>query len=148
MVAILVASICALIKEYGGFAALLYWIKKVFKGRKGGLLGMVLLVGLMILQRRIIQSQLLWQIQLHKKCQETTESAIRKQHLFWIHFPVSFREFFLMEHRCWLPSQRLPAWVRQSVHLIFCQGCFTRICCSSVPLSLFLLKKMHNWKNR
>ena len=47
MVAILVASICALIKEYGGFAALLYWIKKVFKGRRGGLLGMGLLVGLM-----------------------------------------------------------------------------------------------------
>ena len=47
MVAILVASICALIKEYAGFAALLYWIKNVFKGRKGGLLGMGLLVGLM-----------------------------------------------------------------------------------------------------
>ena len=47
MVAILVAAICALIKEYGGFAALLFWIKKVFKGRKGGLLGMGLLVGLM-----------------------------------------------------------------------------------------------------
>ena len=30
MVAILVAAICALIKEYGGFSALLYWIKKVF----------------------------------------------------------------------------------------------------------------------
>ena len=47
MVALLVAAICALIKEYGGFAALLYGIKKVFKGRKGGLLGMGLLVGLM-----------------------------------------------------------------------------------------------------
>lgn len=47
MVAILVASICALIKENGGFTALLYWIKKVFRGRKGGLLGMGLLVGLM-----------------------------------------------------------------------------------------------------
>ena len=35
MVAILVAAICALIKEYGGFAALLHWIKQVFKGRKG-----------------------------------------------------------------------------------------------------------------
>ena len=41
------ADVGALIKEYGGFAALLYWIKKVFKGRKGGLLGMGLLVGLM-----------------------------------------------------------------------------------------------------
>ena len=45
MVAILVAAICALIKEYGGFAALLHWIKQVFKGRRGGLLGMGLLVG-------------------------------------------------------------------------------------------------------
>lgn len=47
MVAILVAAICALIKEYGGFAALLNWIKTIFKGEKGGLLGMGLLVGLM-----------------------------------------------------------------------------------------------------
>lgn len=47
MVAILVAAICALIKEYGGFAALLHWIKIIFKGEKGGLLGMGLLVGLM-----------------------------------------------------------------------------------------------------
>lgn len=47
MVAILVAAICALIEEYGGFAALLNLIKKVFKGKKGGQLGMGLLVGAM-----------------------------------------------------------------------------------------------------
>ena len=47
MVAILVAAICALIDEYGGFAALLNLIKKVFKGKKGGQLGMGLLVGAM-----------------------------------------------------------------------------------------------------
>lgn len=47
MVAILVAAICALINEYGGFAALLQLIKKVFKGKKGGQLGMGLLVGIM-----------------------------------------------------------------------------------------------------
>lgn len=47
MVAILVSAICALIEEYGGFAALLELIKKVFKGRKGGMLGMGLLVGAM-----------------------------------------------------------------------------------------------------
>ena len=38
MVAILVSAICALIREYGGFDALLNWIKSVFKGTKGGLL--------------------------------------------------------------------------------------------------------------
>ncbi len=47
MVAILVAAICALIDEYGGFAALLQLIKKVFKGKRGGRLGMGLLVGAM-----------------------------------------------------------------------------------------------------
>jgi Na+/H+ antiporter NhaC len=47
MVAILVSAICALIREYGGFDALLSWIKSVFKGKKGGLLGMGLLVGAM-----------------------------------------------------------------------------------------------------
>lgn len=47
MVAILVAAICALIEANGGFAALLALIKKVFKGRKGGQLGMGLLVGAM-----------------------------------------------------------------------------------------------------
>lgn len=47
MVAILVAAICALIEENGGFAALLTLIKKVFKGKKGGQLGMGLLVGAM-----------------------------------------------------------------------------------------------------
>ena len=47
MVAILVSAICALIVEYGGFAALLSFIKKMFKGKKGGTLGMGLLVGAM-----------------------------------------------------------------------------------------------------
>ncbi len=47
MVAILVSAICALINEYGGFEALLQLIKKVFKGQKGGKLGMGLLVGAM-----------------------------------------------------------------------------------------------------
>lgn len=47
MVAILVSAICALIEEYGGFAALLDLIKKIFKGSKGGKLGMGLLVGVM-----------------------------------------------------------------------------------------------------
>ncbi len=47
MVAILVAAMCALIREYGGFEALLLAIRKLFKGKKGGQLGMGLLVGAM-----------------------------------------------------------------------------------------------------
>lgn len=47
MVAVLVSVMCALIREYGGFDALLNGIRKVFKGQKGGQLGMGLLVGTM-----------------------------------------------------------------------------------------------------
>ena len=45
LVAILVSAIGALIEEYGGFAALLSFIKRVFRSRKGGKLGIGLLVG-------------------------------------------------------------------------------------------------------
>lgn len=47
MVAILVAALCALIRFNGGFEALLSGIRKIFKGRKSGQLGIGLLVGLM-----------------------------------------------------------------------------------------------------
>ena len=47
MVTILVSSICALIREYGGFLAILNFIKRVFKNQKGGQFGIGLLVGVM-----------------------------------------------------------------------------------------------------
>ena len=47
MVAVLVAAMCALIREYGGFEALLAAIRKIFKGKKGGQLGIGCLVSLM-----------------------------------------------------------------------------------------------------
>ena len=47
MVALLVSAICALIREYGGFVALLGWIRKAFRGKRGGQIGMGLLVGAM-----------------------------------------------------------------------------------------------------
>ena len=47
MVAILVAAMCALIRVYGGFDALLGFIQRLFKGKQGGQLGMGLLVGAM-----------------------------------------------------------------------------------------------------
>ncbi len=47
MVAILVAALCALIRHNGGFDALLSGIRRIFKGKKGGQLGIGLLVGLM-----------------------------------------------------------------------------------------------------
>lgn len=47
IITILVAALCGLMNEYGGFEALLLSIKKVFRGSKGGQLGMGLLVAMM-----------------------------------------------------------------------------------------------------
>ena len=47
MVAILVAALCALIRVNGGFDALLYVVRRLFKGKRGGQLGMGLLVAAM-----------------------------------------------------------------------------------------------------
>lgn len=47
IVTILVSAICALIREYGGFDAILNGIKKVFHGKKGGQIGIGILVGLL-----------------------------------------------------------------------------------------------------
>ncbi|MBQ3069146.1 MAG: Na+/H+ antiporter NhaC family protein [Clostridia bacterium] len=47
MVAVLVSAICALIREYGGFEALLSLTRRLFKGKKSGQLGIGLLVGVM-----------------------------------------------------------------------------------------------------
>jgi Na+/H+ antiporter NhaC len=47
MVTVLVSAMCALIRENGGFEALLSFIRKAFRGPRGGRLGIGLLVGAM-----------------------------------------------------------------------------------------------------
>ena len=47
MVTVLVSAMCGLIREFGGFETLLAFIRRVFKGRIGGRLGVGLLVGTM-----------------------------------------------------------------------------------------------------
>ena len=47
LVTLLVASLCGLIRAYGGFEALLAAIRKIFRGKRGGQLGIGILVGLM-----------------------------------------------------------------------------------------------------
>ena len=47
MVAVLVAALCALIREADGFDALLHFIRRIFRGNRGGQLGMGVLVAMM-----------------------------------------------------------------------------------------------------
>ena len=90
MVAILVAAMCALIREYGGFDALLSWIHRIFRGKKGGQLGMGFLVGTMDIATAnntvaIVMANPIakWQrnMALHRE----------RQHRFLIHFHAFFK---------------------------------------------------------
>jgi len=47
MVAVLVAALCELIRENGGFEALLSGVRRIFRGKRAGQLGIGLLVGAM-----------------------------------------------------------------------------------------------------
>ena len=47
LVTLLVASLCGLIRAYGGFESILAFIRRVFRGKRGGQLGIGLLVGAM-----------------------------------------------------------------------------------------------------
>ena len=47
LVTILVAALCGMIRAYGGFESLLAFIRRLFRGKRGGQLGIGLLVGLM-----------------------------------------------------------------------------------------------------
>ena len=92
MVAILVAAMCALIREYGGFDALLSWIHKIFREKKGGQLGIGLLVGTNgLLQLPIIPWQWRWQILLQRRWQRNTGLRRKRQLPFWIPFSCVFQ---------------------------------------------------------
>lgn len=106
MVAILVSAICALIREYGGFEALLRGIKKIFRGKKGGQLGMGLLVGAM----DIAPLLLLWPIPLPLKWRKNMALPGERQLPCWIPSPAYSRALFPTGHRCWLPLLRQMNW--------------------------------------
>ena len=91
MVAILVAAMCALIREHGGFEALLSGIQRVFKGKKGGLLGMGLLVGAMDIATANNTVDIVMATLLQRKWRWNIRSLPERQLLSWIHFPVFSR---------------------------------------------------------
>ena len=82
---------CALIREHGGFEALLSGIQRVFKGKKGGLLGMGLLVGTMDIATANNTVAIVMATPLQRKWRWNIRSLPERQLLSWIHFPVFSR---------------------------------------------------------
>ena len=89
MVAILVAAMCALIREYGGFDALFAWIHRIFRGKRGGQLGMGLLVGAMDIATANNTVAIVMANPIAKRNGiGSTASRREKQPRSWIPFPV------------------------------------------------------------
>ena len=121
MVAVLVAALCALIREYGGFEALLSVIRRIISWKRKG--GSVWALGLLVAangmsQRRITRWLLSWQIQLQWRCLKNMELHTAKQHHCWTHFPVFHRESFLMVRRCWWHCLQFTRWGMNFQHLM------------------------------
>ena len=102
---------CALIREYGGFDALLNWIHKIFHGKKGGQLGMGLLVGTMDIATANNTVAIVMANPIAKEMAQEYGITPQKTAPYWILFPVSFRESFHMVHRCLWQFLQSMSWV-------------------------------------
>lgn len=121
MVAILVAAMCALIREYGGFEALLSAIHHVFKGKRGGQLGMGLLVGAMDIATANNTVAIVMANPIAKEMAIEYGISPRKTASLLDIFSFAFhKELFLMVHKCSLRFQRQPSWDMSSPLLILC----------------------------
>lgn len=92
MVAVLVSVMCSLIKEYGGFDALLNGIRRLFKGKKGGQLGMGLLVGTMDIATANNTVAIVMANPIAKRWLMIMILLQEKRLRFLIHFHVYFKE--------------------------------------------------------
>ena len=82
---------CALIREYGGFDALLSGIYRTFRGKRGGLLGMGLLVGLIDIATANNTVAIVMANPIAKEMAQKYDITPRKTALYWIHFRAFFR---------------------------------------------------------
>ena len=127
MVAILVSAICALIREYGGFEALLGWIRKAFRGKRGGQIGMGLLVGAMDIATANNTVAIVMANPIAKEMSEEYGITPRKA--------ASSRASSPTARRCSSPSPRRTSWGIRSPRLRSFRICSIRSCWLSAPSS-------------
>ena len=93
LVTLLVASLCGLIRAYGGFESILAFIRRVFRGKRGGQLGIGLLVGLMDIATANNTVAIVMA--------GSTASAPSAPPPCWTRSRVSFRASSPMVRKCW-----------------------------------------------
>lgn len=110
MVAVLVAALCELIRTYGGFDVLLNFIRRIFRGNRGGQVGMGLLVGAMDSPQPTTPWLSSWPIPSRNRWDRSTILVLSGQPVCWTPSPVCSRESFLMVLRCLWPCQQWRKW--------------------------------------
>ena len=110
MVAVLVSAICALIRERAGFVALLNGIKSLFKSRKGGQLGMGLLVGAMDIATANNTVAIVMANPIAKEMERRTASPAARRRPYWTRSRACSRASSRMAPRCSSPYRRQPSW--------------------------------------
>ena len=100
MVTILVSAMCALIREHGGFEALLAFIRRVFKGRVGGRLGVGLLVGAMDIATATTRWQSSWPAPSPRRSARSTASPPGSRPPCWTPSPACSRGSSPTARRC------------------------------------------------
>ncbi|MFR2157539.1 MAG: Na+/H+ antiporter NhaC family protein [Evtepia gabavorous] len=109
MVAILVSALCALIRAHGGFDALLNGIRRVFHGKKGGQLGMGLLVGTMDIATANNTVAIVIANPIAKEMSQDYGISERPPPC-WTPSPASSRVSSPTAPRCWWPSPPPVNW--------------------------------------
>ena len=108
MVTILVSAMCALIRAHGGFEALLAFIRRVFRGRVGGRLGVGLLVGAMDIATANNTVAIVMAGPIAKETARSTASPPGSPPPCWTPSPASSRASSPMAPRCSSPCP--PPW--------------------------------------
>ena len=130
LVTLLVASLCGLIRAYGGFESILAFIRRVFRGKRGGQLGIGLLVGLMDIATANNTVASSWQAPLPRRWRRNTASAPSAPPPCWTPSPASFRVSSPTAPRCWWPSPPAPPSATPSAPLTSSPCCSTPSCCA------------------
>lgn len=118
MVAVLVAALCALIREYGGFEALLSVIRRIFRGRKGGQFGMGLLVAAMDIATANNTVAIVMANPIAVEMSEEYGITHSKAASLLDTFSCISQESFLMVRRCWWHCLQFTRWGMNFQHLM------------------------------
>ena len=114
LVTLLVASLCGLIRAYGGFESILAFIHRVFRGKRGGQLGIGLLVGLMDIATA------------NNTVAIVMAGPIAKE----VASPASFRASSPTAPRCWWPFPPAQPSATPSAPLTSSPCCSIPSCCA------------------